>query len=800
MIYLFVLIFGIGLIAPFLHRITGSWTGWLLALLPAGVFVYMLSFADPVLSGGETILITYPWLPGENVHLSFLVDGLSLFFALLISGIGTLIVLYGSGYLKGDPNIGRFYLSLLLFMGSMLGVVLANNLVALFVFWEGTSFTSYLLIGYEHENETARRNALQALLVTGLGGLAMFAGFMLMSIAGGSFELSVLMQEPETLTQHYMYAPILILITAGAITKSAQFPFHFWLPNAMVAPTPVSAYLHSATMVKAGVYLLARLLPLLGGTALWTGLIVPFGAVTMAVTAWLALCYTDLKQILAYSTLMILGLLVMLIGMGEKYAIKATVIMILAHALYKGTLFMVAGAVDHEAGSRDITELDGLIHEMPFTGTAACVAALSMAGIIPLIGFIGKETVLEATLHTHAYPILLTGVTVFASIGVIVAAGLVSVYPFFGRELQAPSDHTHEAPLTMWLGPVVLAGLSLLFGLWSSLIDHSLLSAAATSMTAGGKQVDLHLALWHGVNTPLLLSLLSIVLAVAVYVFWNTLREGRLLRGFRTGFGWAPDRSYDYAIKGLKGAAHWQTRYLQTGQLRHYLVTIFCTLVVLVGATLLGKTNLVQMVQQLDTGSLQAFVAQVYYYEWLIVLLLISGAFAAVAARTKLAAVISLGIAGFSVALLYMMYSAPDLAITQILVETLTVIVIALVMVYLPVTPDDYEVSGRRVRDAIIAGTSGLLVTTLVIMVVSLPFDPVLQEFFVKNSYKEAYGMNIVNVILVDFRAFDTLGEITVLGTAAVGVYALINLSPGASDDPEEEHTDEANKHGEEAE
>ncbi len=319
-------------------------------------------------------------------------------------------------------------------------------------------------------------------------------------------------------------------------------------------------------------------------------------------------------------------------------------------------------------------------------------------------------------------------------------------------------------------------------------------------MMAEGKHADLHLALWHGFNKPLMLSILSIVLAGGVYAFWDRLREGRILRSFRSVFGWLPDRSYDYAIKGLKGTAHWQTRYLQTGLLRHYLVTVFSTFILLVATALLGRTHLIQMVQQLDVASFQAFAEQIKYYEWMIVLLLISGAFAAVAARTKLAAVISLGIAGFSVALLYMMYSAPDLAITQILVETLTVIVIALVMVYLPVTPDDVSVSGRRIRDAIIAGTSGLLVTTMVIMVVSLPFDTSLQEFFAANSYEKAYGMNIVNVILVDFRAFDTLGEITVLGTAAIGVYALINLVPDHSDESDEEHPEDRNEHGEEPE
>ncbi len=790
MIYLFAVLFGIALLAPYLHRLFRPWTGWVLSAVPAGAFVYCLTFIDPVLTEGQPQVMKYGWFPAMDVNLTFLVDGLSLFFALLITGVGTLIVLYGSGYLKGDPDIGRFYLMLLLFMGSMLGLVLASNLVVLFVFWEGTSFTSYFLIGYNHEEKKARRNALQALLITGIGGLAMFAGFLLIrlsGVGGGTFELIALLEVGAALRAHRLYVPIMILVAAGAVTKSAQFPFHVWLPNAMVAPTPVSAYLHSATMVKAGVYLLARLLPILGGTALWTGLIVPFGATTMLITAWLAICYTDLKQILAYSTLMILGLLVMLIGIGGEYAVKATVIMILAHALYKGTLFMVAGAVDHEAGTRDITQLNGLLRVMPITGTCACVAALSMAGIVPLIGFIGKEVFLEATLHADSFPVLFTGLGVVSSIGVIVSAGLVSVYPFLGGDTRAP-EHPHEAPVEMWLGPVVLAGMSLLFGVWSSLIDTSLLSAAGTSMM--GTSTEYHLALYHGLNTPLLLSGVSLAAALVVYAYWDVLRKHPVPSGYRAAFGWAPDRAYDYIIKGLKGTAYIQTRILQSGLLRNYLLIIFSTFFLLVGASLLLNTSILEQIRTLRVEHLRQMVRSVFFYEWMIVLLMIGGAFAAVWARTKLAAVISLGIAGFSVALLYMFYSAPDLAITQILVETLTVVLIALVMAYLPETPEDRAFTGRRTLDMVVAGGSGLVVTVLLMLVLTGTFDPELKEFFAEKSYLEGHGRNIVNVILVDFRALDTLGEITVLGTAAIGVYALINMRP------EDESTDKQEEKG----
>jgi len=774
MIFIFGLIFGAALLAPVLYRLFRSWTGWVLSAVPAVAFGYLLTFAGPVLVEGNTVHLAYTWFPSMQIHLTFYVDGLSLLFGYLITGIGTLIVIYGGGYLEGDRDVDRFYLSLLLFMGSMLGVVLSSNLIALFIFWEGTSFTSYLLIGYHYEDETSRRNALQALLVTGFGGLAMFAGLLLLQMAGGSWELWELLDSGEVIRQHVYYAPLLLLILAGAFTKSAQFPFHFWLPNAMVAPTPVSAYLHSATMVKAGVYLLARLLPVLGGTLLWSATVTTFGAVTMVVTAWLALCYTDLKQILAYSTLLILGMLVMLIGMGTPAAVKGAVVMIIAHALYKGTLFMIAGCVDHEAGTRDVTELGGLFRSMPFTGACACLAALSMAGLPPVLGFIGKESVLEATLHFHhgsPVALLLTGAVVVASIGVFVASGLVSVRPFIGLRERAPVEHLHEAPVSMLLGPGLLSLGGVVLGLWPASVDHTLLSGATSAMIGG--DTSFHLALFHGVNKPLLISAGVVVVGIVLYLFWTRLHDGAVFQNVRGLFGEAPDRTYDYAVKGLKGTAYYQTRVLQSGILRYYMMFVFVTFVVLVGYSILTRAPLPPY-EVTGTGP--------RFYEWVVVVFMVAGAFAAVWARTKLAAIISLGITGFSVAMLYMLFSAPDLVITQFLVETLTVILIALVMVYLPVTPQDPDLHWGKLRDAAIAIASGACVTGLALLSLSAPFDTGLIDQFTGMSYKEAYGRNIVNVILVDFRALDTLGEITVLGTAAVGVYALIKLVPDGNE------------------
>ncbi|HRF49684.1 MAG TPA: proton-conducting transporter membrane subunit, partial [Anaerolineales bacterium] len=417
-------------LAPALTPRLGRWAGWVLAGLPAAI-VLLLIVQWPVVAGGRAIVEAYPWVPELGVSLSLRLDGLGLLFALLISGIGALVAVYGGGYLKGDRDLGRFYAWLLVFMAAMLGVASADNLLALFIFWELTSLSSYMLIGFGHDRASARQAALQALLVTGGGGLALLAGLVLLGLAGGTFELSALLSQGEALRAHALYVPAVVLILLGAFTKSAQFPFHFWLPNAMEAPTPISAYLHSATMVKAGVYLLLRLSPALGGTELWIYAVGGVGATTMLLGAVLALAQTDLKRLLAYSTVSALGMLTLLIGLGTKLALEAAVVLLAAHALYKGALFLVAGILDHETGTRDITRLGGLLRQLPITATAAGIAALSMAGVPPLFGFISKELIYEAALAGGAGPALIA-IVVVAGVSFAVVAGLVGLAPFWG--------------------------------------------------------------------------------------------------------------------------------------------------------------------------------------------------------------------------------------------------------------------------------------------------------------------------------------------------------------------------------
>ncbi|MCU0894587.1 MAG: hypothetical protein MUD06_09735, partial [Rhodospirillales bacterium] len=435
-------------------------------LMIAAAVVATAAFASlvPSVAAGESYRLGYAWAPGIGVNLSFYVDGLSLLFALMISGIGALVALHASAYLAGHRYYGRFFVYLFAFMLAMLGLVLADNLITLFVFWELTSVTSFLLIGLDHDDPRARRNALQALLVTGAGGLALLAGFLLLGQAGGSLELSELIERGEQVRADPLYLAILILVLAGAFTKSAQFPFHFWLPNAMAAPTPVSAYLHSATMVKAGIYLLARLHPTLGSTQVWIWTLTIFGAVTATMAAVIALRQTDLKLVLAYTTVLALGLLTMFLGSDERIGIVAAITFLIVHSLYKCALFLVIGNVDHGSGSRDANVLGGLFRAMPITALAGMVAGLSMAGFPPLLGFIGKELKYEGALAVASEPVLVAAAAVFANAIMVALAAIVALLPFVGP--RKPTPHApHEAPLAMLAGPVVLAFFGLFFGL-----------------------------------------------------------------------------------------------------------------------------------------------------------------------------------------------------------------------------------------------------------------------------------------------------------------------------------------------
>jgi multicomponent Na+:H+ antiporter subunit A len=749
--------FVLALAAPGLDRLTGRAAGWLLALLPLALTVYFASFLG-VVASGESVRARYDWAPSLGVSLSFTLDGLSLLFALLISGVGALILVYAGGYLTGHPQLGRLYAFLLMFMASMLGLVLSDNLLALFVFWELTSISSYLLIGFEHQRGKARAAALQALLVTGGGGLALLAGLLLLGQAGGSLELSTLLGRGEQLRAHPLYLPALLLILLGAFTKSAQFPFHFWLPGAMEAPTPVSAYLHSATMVKAGVYLLARLSPALGGTDAWVGIVSIAGGITMLTGAWMALVQSDLKRILAYSTVSALGTLTLLLGLGGSLAVQAAMAYLLGHALYKGTLFLVAGALDHETGTRDVDSLGGLGRVMPLTAVAAGVAALSMAGLPPLFGFIGKELSYEAVLHAPV-AVWAAASAVAANVALVAVAGLVGFRPFLGKSASTPRS-PHEAPLSLLLGPLTLAGLGVAFGVWPGLGAESLMSGASTSVF--GTPAGVHLALWHGLTPALGLSVVTLAGGAAAYASRGFLR--RVASRWGRAARWGPARWYELALKGLQGLAVGQTRLLQSGYLRYYLMITVAVTAGLAGYAVAARGPLNVVVNWSDLR----------FYEVGLAVLILLATLAAILLKSRLAAIAALGVVGYGVALIFVLFGAPDLAMTQFLVETLTVILFVLVFYHLP---ESRIVSGRvaRWRDAAVAVAVGAVMTVLVLAGTPENY-PSISAYFVENSVPRGHGRNVVNVILVDFRGFDTLGEITVLSVAAVGVYALLKL------------------------
>lgn len=745
-------------LAPLFYKFIKKAAGILLTLIPVSLFAFFAGFAGEVY-GGSSIKFFYEWIPSMGINLSFYLDGLSLTFALIITGIGTAVFLYASSYMKDDKYVDRFYVYILFFMASMLGVVLSDNIFAMFVFWELTSISSYLLIGFKHEKEDSRYSAWQALLVTGTGGLALMAGLIILQIITGSSEVSDILGQNTLITNSGLYTAALILVLLGAFTKSAQFPFHFWLPNAMAAPTPVSAYLHSATMVKAGVYLLARLNPAMGGTELWSYLLTGFGAVTMLFSISIALKQTDLKKLLAYSTVSVLGTLVMLIGIGTETALKGMIIYLIAHSLYKGGLFLYAGIIDHETGSRNVNKLSGLMKYMPVTASAGFLASLSMMGVFPFWGFIGKETLYDAALKFTDWNLLIILMTVTAGVFMFYIAAQTAWKPMLGKLSETPKK-PHEAPVQMWAGPLVLGIAGLIFGLFPGLINNTVQTGAAA---VSGFEFPVKIKLWHGFNTVLFLSLLTLAVGLVIYLMRNKLNN--FLLKINSAKIIRPSYWYDLVFSGTLKTAELQTRFFQNGNLRYYIIFVLLTFLGLAGYSLLSFNNFESI--NIDFS--------LTVYEAVIALLITAASIFTIRAKTRLSAVIGLGVVGYGVAVIFIYYGAPDLAMTQFAIETLTVILFVLVLYKLPKFLQ-FTSTARRVRDFTIAGASGILMTLIILLVTSDELQSNLKKYFADNSLELGKGKNIVNVILVDFRAIDTMGEITVLAIAAIGVFALFKL------------------------
>lgn len=759
------------ILSPFAVALLAAWlvsrrprAARILAIWPAVLTVVLARELRSTIDAGARV-IELAWAPSLGLALSFNLDGLGLLFALLISGIGALVVLYASEYLAGHPQAGRFYASLFAFMGAMIGVALSDNILTLFVFWELTGFTSFLLIGFEHERADARAAALQALIVTGGGGLALLAAGVLLLDVTGTTSLSAMVSSRGLLAAHPAYATIGVLVLLAAFTKSAQVPFHFWLPNAMAAPTPVSAYLHSATMVKAGVYLVARMTPVLGGTTFWTTAVVAVGAVTMVVGAWRSVQEQDLKRILAYSTVSALGLLTMLLGVGTPEAIAAALVYLTAHAAYKGALFLVAGAVDHETGTRDVTVLAGLRRAMPITALAGGAAALSMAGVPLTLGFVGKDSAYEALLHGAGWSQWLLALTVASSILLGLAGLLAGVLPFQGAPAK---EAVHEPAWALWLPALALAVTGVATGILPSILNAPLSAAAGAIIAA---PLPMSLAVWHGMSPALMLSALTLLGLWIAYVSRDAIRR----------YAWRPavgtEGIYTGTLAALNRISHVIAPRLHSASLRSYVMVIVVTSMIIGGAALLTVPGLRASTPELDVRP----------HELLIVAVIITGAIAATLASSTMAAVLSLGAVGYGVAMTFLLFGAPDLAMTQFSVETLTVLIYVLVFRHFR-TLDTLSSRLVRSRDAVIAIGIGTLIGGSVLTVSTIDTAARLREYFAEFGPTLGHGRNIVNVILVDFRAFDTMAEITVLATAAIGVRALLRLA--ATDRPADEAVD----------
>ncbi len=698
------------------------------------------------------------WLRDMPVSLDLYFDGLSFLFILLITGIGTAIFVYAGAYMKGHAYSQRLMAFLMLFMGAMLGVVLSDNLIALFVFWELTSISSFFLIGFNNENAASRKSALTALAVTGSGGLVMLIGFIGLGEVAGTYSIQEIIAQRDAVVNHTAYGWITGLILFGAITKSAQFPFHFWLPGAMKAPTPVSAYLHSATMVKAGIYLIARLTPALGDTPFWNQTLLVLGGVTMLYAAFQSLFHKDMKSILAYSTVSALGILVFLLGIGTSASILAASVFILVHGLYKATLFLVTGIVDHETGSRDVSQLSGLRKVMLPVAIAGLLAAISNAGIPPSFGFIGKDLIYEATeLKGH----LLTALAVLTNIFLLVAGFLAGWKPFAGP-LQPEHQKVHLPEMAMWLPPLLLATLGIVFGLFPQLIEKTIVAPVFQSIS--GTAFTGHLALWHGFNFVLLLSSITIVGGLVLYFI---IKPSTSLNSFivkSEKFG--PKVILTGIANGFDLFARLYTKFFQNGYLRYYIIFIMLTLIGLLGFEMWHYTTL-------ETNNRLA--TEVTFYEGVTILILLVSVVIIVFSQSRLASVAALGVMGLAICIVFVFYSAPDLAMTQFTIDTLTVILFVLVLYKLPkFIPLRFTL--HHLRDAIIALGFGALISILTLEVLTKNVNREISEFYAANSYVLAKGKNVVNVILVDFRGADTIVEIAVLSIAAIGVFSLLKL------------------------
>ncbi len=758
-----VLLLVTALLGPLLYWVltaSGSrFSGVVAVALPVGLFAGFLSLVRQVV-GGEAVHELVSWAPSLGVTLDLWLGGFSLLFTLLITGIGSLVTVYASSYFADRParTKSRFLLLIQLFMAAMLGTVLSDNLISLFLFWEWTSLMSFLLIGFERHSGTARAAAWQSLLITAGGGLALFAGMLLLGLDMGTFSVSEIVSRPVDVAAAPHLAAIIPLLLLGAFTKSAQVPFHFWLPQAMAAPTPASAFLHSATMVKLGVYLVARLAGAFELVPAYGVVLMGAGLLTAVVAAVNLLRSVAVKELLAHSTVASLGLLVLLAGVGGEAGMLALVLFLLAHALYKAALFFVAGGVISATGETRLDRLSGLGSALPLTAVAALVAGLSMAGLPPLFGFVAKEYLLESLLGSAGGWLAIVG-TVLVSTVLVAAAYLVGVRPFRNWAAASAVRVEREAGGMAW-PPLVLALAGVLLGVLAAWPAQGLIGAAASSLA--GVPVSGGVSLWHGFTPALGLSVLALLGGALLVWRWQVVAAGA--GKWRVPAVLTAERWYQGALDGVLALAGWSTRVLQNGDQRRYTLTV---LLAVLGICLFALLRAGSLQVPLDLG-------EVSFTAVGLLLLMVVGSLAATGSLSLVVALIGVGVVGYSSALLFLSSGAPDLALTQFAVETLVLVVMMSVLLRLPVQVASTRTRRERRVDGVVAASFAAVVFVALVLMQSADFSSHLSEFFAESSYSEALGRNVVNVIIVDFRSLDTLGEIAVVGFATLAVWVLL--------------------------
>ncbi|WP_071460537.1 Na+/H+ antiporter subunit A [Bacillus massilinigeriensis] len=764
-------------------------TGWFLLPLPIMLFSYFLQFIFQT-SQGDTITRTLDWIPSLGIDFTVKIDGLGLLFALLITGIGSLVVLYSIYYLsKEKEKLHLFYVYLLMFMSAMLGVVLSDNMILLYSFWELTSFSSFLLIGYWNHRERSRYGAQKSMLITVFGGLAMLGGILLLYLMTGTFSISKTIKMAGELSGQPLFVPAMLCFLLGAFTKSAQFPFHIWLPDAMEAPTPVSAYLHSATMVKAGIYLVARLTPVFAQSSLWLWIIAITGLVTLFWGSFSAVRQTDLKGILAFSTVSQLGMIMSLLGVGAaafhfsgKSAVPYTVATTAAlfhlvnHATFKGSLFMAVGIIDHETGTRDIRKLGGLMTMMPITFTISLIGTLSMAGLPPFNGFLSKEMFFTSMLKVKeagilsldTWGLLFPVIAWTGSVFTFVYCMIILFQTFSGGFQQEELDKKpHEAPLGMLIPPVILASLVVIFGLFPNILSDSLIApamgAVLQNILGNGESFKVEISHWHGFKPELFMTVG--VIAVGFFLYKTSDKWIGFYRLFPEK--WSFNRGYDRTLELSQLGSRRFTSLYMNGFIRTYLVYIFSFFIFI-----LGLAMVYEQAFKINTDDLAA----VRFYEIMLVAIIAAASISILFAKSRLTSIILLGAVGYTVALFFVIFRAPDLALTQLVIETVSVSLFLLCFYHLPKLRKSEGRIGFKLVNLLIAIGVGTIVTVISLSAHSSKKFGSIANYYIENTYKKAGGENMVNVILVDFRGFDTLFEICVLAIAALGIFGMIKL------------------------